>query len=624
MRDSSIVKYISGGIAIMFGAFYFYTSGIGIFSTQSNLGLYILFTNVLCIFAYPAMKKYPNNKLLFAYDMVVILLIAVSTIYWLKEFPIYAAKRAGLPTFLDMVMAGILILMCLEVTRRVLGPVLFLLGLVMLAQIYYGPWMPGIFRHSGVSLRHLLTFTYFTDGIFGTVTSTFATFVMPFLIFGAFLQHSGGGSFFINLASALAGRISGGPALVAVAGSAIFGSISGSPIANVCATGPFTIPLMRRVGYKPEFAAAVEAAASTGGAFLPPIMGAAAFILATNTMTPYGEVITMAIIPGILYFVSVAFMVYFQARRSGLLGLPAEELPNAREVLKKGWYYIFTVVLVMAALMSGYSVPRTAFFACVFLVICSMFRKETRFTPKKFIQTLGDAAKSSLTVGATAGTMGIIMAGISMTGLGIKISQVILTATHGNLLITMLLVTVVSVIVGLGLTITAAYIILSILAAPALIQIGIQPAVAHFAIMWLSLTSNLTPPVCVAAITAAGIAKAKPMVTGLIACVLGFYIYILPFAMIYTPQILILGYPLADIIEITIRYLLIAVVSAAAVQGWIFRNLNIFVRLLFLTATVLLIMPDTTTSIAGLVLFIPVAVFCFIRSRKEKALQEAT
>jgi len=521
---------------------------------------------------------------------------------------------------MDMVMAGILILLCLEVTRRTLGLALFILGLVMLAQIYFGPYMPGIFAHKGISLRHLLTFTYFTDGIFGTVTSTFATFVMPFLIFGAFLQHTGGGNFFINFASALAGRVAGGPALVSVVGSAAFGSISGSPIANVCATGPFTIPLMRRVGYKPEFAAAVEAAASTGGAFMPPIMGAAAFILATNTNTPYGQIILMALLPSILYFISVGFMVYFQARRLNLLGLPESELPKAWDVLKKGWYYIFVIILIMISLLSGYTIPKTAFFACIFLVICSMFRKETRFTPKKLIETFKDAAKSSLTVGATAGTMGIIMAGISLTGLGVKISAVILNASQGNLFFTMILVTIVAVIVGLGLTITASYIILAILAAPALVSVGIPPVVAHFVILWLSLTSNLTPPVCVAAITAAGIAKSRPMITGLHSCVLGFFIYALPFAMIYTPQILVWGSSSGAVAEIAIRYIFIAAVSAAAVQGWLFKNLTIPIRLLLFVATVLLIMPENMSTIIGFAISVPAGVYYFMKSRKEKDL----
>jgi TRAP transporter 4TM/12TM fusion protein len=615
LRNTLPVKQITGIIAVAFALFYFYTSGFGIFSTQSNLAFYIFFTDILCILSYPAFKKKPNSRILAVLDIIIIILITISVLYWLIEFPVYAAKRSGMANTTDMVMAAILIVLSLEVTRRAMGNALLILGLVMLVQTYFGPYLPGIFTHKGISLRQLLSFTYFTDGIFGTVASTFAVYVMPFLIFGAFLQHSGGGDFFIDLATAIAGKVAGGPALVAVGGSAIFGSISGSPIANVVATGNFTIPLMKRVGYTPEFAGAVEATASTGGAFLPPVMGAGAFILATNTNTPYGQVATMALVPALLYYFSLTSMVYFRARRRGLLGLPASELPNKWIILKQGWYYIFVILLIILALVGGYSVPKTAFFGCVFLLVCSMFRKETRFTFRKFLDTMKDAAKSSLIVGATAGTLGVIMAGITLTGLGVKFSSIILSLSQGNLFFTLVLVAIIAMIIGMGLTITASYIVLAILAAPSLISLGVPPVVAHMACFWLSMTSNLTPPVCIAAFTAAGISGGKPMRTGLHSCVLGIFLYVMPFAMVYCPQLLVLGSSLSAVLEMILSYVLLTVALSAAIQGWFFRDLGVASRILCLIACVFLGMPDIYSDLVGMMLLGGLGIFHYIRAR---------
>ncbi len=263
-------------------------------------------------------------------DGIILVLSVVTICYWIAQYPEYAAKRVGLPSQWDIAFGLILIVISLEITRRAMGNTLMILGLVLLLQTYFGPYLPGIFLHKGISLSRIVEFNYFIDGMFGTIVTVYATYVMPFLIFGAFLQRSGGGDFFIDLASSIAGHIPGGPALIAVMGSAVFGSISGSPVANVVATGAFTIPMMKRVGYTAEFAGAVEAAASTGGAFLPPIMGAAAFLLATLTETPYSQIMIMALLPALLYYLSIGFMVYFRARRRDLKGLERKDLPDSR------------------------------------------------------------------------------------------------------------------------------------------------------------------------------------------------------------------------------------------------------------------------------------------------------
>jgi TRAP transporter 4TM/12TM fusion protein len=588
-------------IAAAFAFFYLYTAGFGIFSSQSNRGLYLLFTYVLCILLYPASKKAPYNKGLAVFDGILIVLATASLLYWMTQYAEYAEMRVGWPNRWDFIWGAILILISLEVTRRVIGIPVAVLGFVFLAQLYFGPYLPGIFAHKGMTLTRIIEFNYSTmEGIFGTVVSCFATYVMPFLVFGAFLQKSGGGEFFIDLARAIAGHIPGGPALIAVWGSAVFGSMSGSPVANVVATGNFTIPMMRRVGYTAEFAGAVEAAASTGGQFLPPIMGAGAFILATFTETPYSKIVIMAAVPALLYYLSLTSMVYFRAKNMGIHGLRKEELPKVSEVLRRGWYYAFTLIIAIYLIASGFSPPMTAFWATVFVTACSMLRKETRMTFGKFFETLGAGGKNSLAVGSTVGTLGLVMGGITLSGLGVTFSQLLLSASHGNMFLTIILIALTGTIVGMGLPTAASYIVLAILAAPSLVSLGVPNVQAHLLCFWLALTSNITPPVCVAAFAAASVSKGNPMKTGLHACTLGLFLYMIPFAFVYAPQVMLIGGNLTEILAVITSFILATIGLSAAIQGWLLRELSIWERLAYLASSVLLIMPKTLTDVAGL------------------------
>ncbi|RJQ57641.1 MAG: TRAP transporter fused permease subunit [Desulfobacteraceae bacterium] len=620
--ETRLLKNAITAIAAFFALFYFYTSGFGVFSTETNRGVYLLMTYLLCLLIYPAVKGRPKNRMLLCLDGLILILSVVCILYWIIEYPEYAAKRVGLPNQWDLFFGIVLIVISLEITRRAMGNTLMILGLVLILQTYLGPHLPGIFTHKGISLSRIIEFNFFIDGIFGTIVSVYATYVMPFLVFGAFLQRSGGGDFFIDLATALAGNIPGGPALIAVVGSAIFGSISGSPVANVMATGAFTIPMMQRVGYKPEFAGAVEAAASTGGSFLPPIMGAAAFILATLTETPYGQIMLMALLPALLYFLSIGLMVYFRARRRILKGLEQGELPRVSDVIRRGWYYAFTIVVLAALIIKGYSPPVTAFGASLFVIFCSMFRKESRFTLRKFIDTLESAGTSSLVIGSTAGTLGLVMGGMTLSGLGLKFSAMLLSFSGNNLFLMILLVILIATIIGMGLTITASYIILAILAAPSLIMLGVPTVQAHLLCFWLSMTSNLTPPVCVAAFAAASISGGDAMKTGLHAFVLGIFMYLMPFAFVYVPQILIVGHSFLSVLEIAASYILATVALAAAFQGWLLRPLNWRFRIVCLGACLLLATPELLTDIAGLLLLGAVLVWNY-RTRKKELPPEA-
>jgi len=600
--ESGILKLPITIVASLFGLFYFYTSGFGVLSSQSNTGFFMLFTFLLCFLLYPASQKHPNSKPLKVLDAVLFVLSIAAILYWVFQYPTYAAKRVGIPNDYDIGFGIIMIILSLEVTRRAMGNTLMILGFLMLAQVYLGPWLPGIFQHGGISISRLVEYNYFIDGMFGTIVTVYATYVMPFLLFGAFLQTSGAGDFFIDLASSVAGRVPGGPALVAVIGSAIFGSISGSPVANVVATGTFTIPMMKRVGYTKEFAGAVEAAASTGGSFLPPVMGAAAFVLATITETPYGTIMIMAVLPALLYYLSIGIQVYFQARRSGIKGLEANEVPKARDVLKRGWYFLISILAVGVLIAGGYSPPVIAFGGSIFVIICNLLfaSKKEKFTVRKFVNSLESAGTSSLIVGSTAGTLGLVMAGMTLTGLGLKFSSVLVAVAGSNLFLMIIMVMLIATIIGMGTTITASYIILSIMAAPSLIMAGVPPVSAHLLCFWLSMSSNLTPPVCVAAFAAASISGGDPMKTGFQSFVLGIFMYLMPFAFVYVPQVMIVGYNFPQIAEVVISYSFATIALAAAVQGWLMRKIGFFQRLVCLAGCILLATPNILTDIAGL------------------------
>jgi TRAP transporter 4TM/12TM fusion protein len=607
---STFVRYT----AVVFALLYLYVSGPGSISSEGEVGFYLLFTNILCLILYPAWKKKPDSKLLARMDIILVLLTAASILYWIFQYSTYTSQRVGMPNDADIIFGVILILLSLETTRRVMGNTLSILGIVFLLILYLGPYLPGFFQQKGFSITRIVEFNYSTmEGIFGTVTNVFAVYVMPFLIFGTFLQKTGGGDFFMDLAKSIAGRFSGGPALMAIWTSCAFGMISGSPIANVMTTGTFTIPLMKRMGFKPEFAGAVEAAASTGGQFMPPIMGAGAFLMATFTDTSYYIIMVMALAPALLYYLSLTTMVYFRAKKRRFTGIPVEELPKFRAVMRRGWYYLFALVLVAGLLLYGFSVPMTAFWCTIFIIACSLIRKETRLTPRMFIDALEESAKSSLMVGATAGTLGLVMGGITLAGLGVKFSAAILVLSHGSLFLSIILVALIATIIGMGLPTTAAYIVMAIMAAPSLIQLGLPPIIAHFICFWLSMGSNVTPPVALAAFAAAGVARSDPMKTGLIAFVLAIYLYVMPFAFAYAPQITVLGHGFIAPTETILSFAIATLALAGAVQGWLVRDLSGLERVILIISTVLLVTPEIYSDIVGFIPFAGIVAMAYMR-----------
>lgn len=600
MKTPNGWQKITAIIGAFFSLFYLYESGFGIVTSEAHRGVFMLCTLALCLLLYPFRRKTqaagPNP-----FDAFLAILSSIAVIYWIIQYPLMA-ERIGLPPRpIDIFFGLVLIIISLEVARRALGLVIPAIAIFFLFYAYFGPYFPGTLSHAGYSFERIVEYVFLSpSGIFGQIMAVYATYVMPFIIFGAFLDKSGTGDFIIDFARALTGHKTGGPALTAVVSSAGVGTISGSPIANVVTTGTFTIPLMKRIGYKPEFAAAVEASASTGGQFMPPVMGAAAFLLASFIGIPYMEVVRVSWIPAFLYFFAVGLMVYLQAAKMGLKGLPREELPRLGEVAKRA-YLLLPLAVLIILFMYRFSPFYAAFWATMMTIPLGWLRRETRMTPRRIFEALVSASRDMLFVGSTAGVLGIIYSCIILTGLSTNFSGAIIEFAGGNIFIMLLITMLAGTLVGMGMTTTAAYVILSILTVPAFLNMGVPALAAHMVAFWIANYGNLTPPVCVATFAAAGIAKAEPMRAGLIGMALASYMYIMPVAFLYTPMVL-WNSP-SEIAWHTFIYFLAAFPLAFGLIGYMRGRISLPIRALFLISVAAIIHPDFTLDLIGILLF---------------------
>ena len=580
--------------AAAFSLWYLYTSGFGLVSTETNRGLYLLFTSILVFLLYPAWRGAPKSRPS-VIDWVLIALTVITIAYWIDQYPVYAMERVSDPNAWDKAMGFICLLLMLETSRRALGITITLIALAFLAQLYFGKYLPGKLAHSGMGVERIIEFTYSTqEAIFGVVTATFATFVFPFMILGGFLERSGAGTFFMDLGTAVAGKWRGGPAKIAVLTSALFGSISGSSVANVVATGAFTIPLMKRIGYRPEHAGAIEAIASTGGQFMPPVMGAGVFILATLTQTSYLTIALMNVIPALLFFIFLLYMVDLQAVQTGLKGMSEDEIPSVKAVLARGWHFFIPLAVVLGLLFNGFSPEFGAFWGIVATFVLSWRHKETAMGPRAFFQALVSGGHNNISAGAAIGALGIIIGGIVLSGLGLKFSAVLVEFAGGSLFLTVVLVTLISIIIGMGSSTTGSYIILSVVAAPALITLGVPEVPAHLVVFYAACLSNITPPVCVSAFAGAAIAGADPMKTGFAALKFGASLALIPFSFVYAPALLLQG-DWAAIVATSLRYLLGYLALAMTLQGTEFLHgkIALWQRTVFLLAAAGLLIPSS-------------------------------
>jgi TRAP transporter 4TM/12TM fusion protein len=527
-------------------------------------------------------------------------------------------NRMGDLTMLDQVLAGLCVVMVLDATRRAIGWPLPIVTSLFLLYAYFGNLIPGSFSHRGYDIHRILNQMYVTtEGIFGIPIGVVVTIVFLFILFGAFLEKGGGGSFFINLAVSLAGRLKGGPAKIAVISSGLMGMISGSSIANVATTGTFTIPLMKRCGYRPEFAGAVEAAASTGGQIMPPVLGAAAFIMSEFTNTPYLTIVIMTIVPAFLYYLSVYMNVHFEACRTGLQGMPEEEIPKTTAVLRDGWIFIVPVIVLVVVLTMGYSPARAAFSGMGILLVVGLLKASTRIGPKAFWEVLVAAGRNTVGIAAACACAGIIVGTVSMTGLGIKFATLIETLAQGHLIFALIFTAIASLILGMALPTTANYIVQASVAAPALVALGMPVLQAHLFVFYFGVYADITPPVALAAYTAAGIAKGDPMETGWIATrnvIVGF---IVPFLFVYYPGLVLEG-PWSEIAMMVPSTTLSVVALSGFVGNYLYRKCVSWERFALLAAGILLITPGWTTDIMGYVIL--AAVFFWQRkTAKEMA-----
>jgi len=494
--------------------------------------------------------------------------------------------RFGRPTTMDVTMGIICIILVLEMTRRIIGLSMVIIAIVALLYAYFGDFIPGILGHRGFSISRIVDHLYlYLEGIYGVPLGVSATFVILFIIFGAFLQATKTGDFMMDLANSLAGRARGGPAKIAVFASALFGTISGSAVANVAATGSYTIPLMKKTGYDPRFSGAVEAGASTGGQLMPPIMGAAAFVMAELTGIAYTTIMLAAVIPAVLYFATVLIAVHLEALKKGLRGLGKEEVISKIRVFIQGGHLIIPLLVLLYVLVILRMSPMmAAVWAIVATVIVSSLRKWSRMTPKALIKALEMGSKGALSVMAACATAGIIIGIITLTGLGLRFTGIVTGLGGGNLLLTLLLVKIACYILGMGVPTTAAYIIVAVIAAPALIGLGVPVLVAHFFVFYSAIISAITPPVALASITAAGIAGTDPNKTAFTTIRLTWLVHIISFLFVLMPGLLIVGESMWTILAATVITAIGLLILSFVTTNWMVRAFFPWERIAFLAS----------------------------------------
>ena len=515
--------------------FYIYSAGFGSASEQFHLGFYLLLTFALIGIFYRCRKNSAVSRPSLI-DLGMIALSIFTIGYWIVEYP-NLVNRAGNYSQLDIFVGAVAIVISFEVSRRTVGWALPIIAIIGILYALFGRSLPDTIAHRGFPLRRIIEYCFFSQaGVFGIMANVMATYVILFIFFGAFLEKSGVGQFFINLPMSIVGRSIGGAAKVSVMTSGFFGSVAGSAIANTVATGTFTIPLMKRTGFRPHIAGAVEASASVGGQFLPPVMGAGAFLMAERTGLPYSKIALLSIVPAALYFLSVWVMVHFEAKKQGLEPIPAAEIPKFLPLLKSGWYYLLPLLTLVGILIAGYTAYKAAFFAILVTIAVSYFRPETRLTPTRIWEAMVTGAKNSLAIGGAVGTIGIIVAVIDLTGLGRIFPDLVLSVAGTNKTIAILLLAAASLVLGMGIPVTAAYLITSELAVPILTtpEMGIPIIAAHLIIFWLSQDSNITPPVALGAYAGAAIARADPWQTGWACFKFSKLLYIMPLLFAYT------------------------------------------------------------------------------------------
>lgn len=599
---------------LAFTIFQLYTAINGQFTAYIQRSIHLGFALALIFLLFPARKKWTSKPSVHWYDFILAGLSIVVGLYW----PLFYDKivgQAGSVMPIDFAVGLIAIILTLEAARRAVGLPITIIAIAFLAYAFAGPFLP-IFAHRGQSLESVVQLMFFTtDGILGTPISVSATFIFVFLLFGAFLVKTGVGQYFNDLAVTIAGRLTGGPAKVAIFSSALQGTISGSSVANVVTSGSYTIPMMKKLGYRKEFAGGVEAAASTGGQIMPPIMGAAAFLMVEFIGgVTYWEIAKAAAIPAVLYFAGVWIMTHFEAKRVGLQGLPKEELPDRKEVLKK-IYLLAPIVGIIVMLFSGVPTMQAALWGIVIAIVLSSIDKSTRMSFKDMIDALVDGARTALAVAAATAAAGIIVGVVVKTGLGLGLANGLISAAGGNILLTLFFTMIASIILGMGSPTTANYVITSTIAAPAIITLLMldEPAgaavplvvalSAHFFVFYFGIVADITPPVALAAFAASGVSGGDPIKTGVNAAKLAIAAFIIPYMIVFSPELLMIDTTIPQIIWVLFTAISGMIAIGAGIIGFWYRKVFWYERIVAIIAGLLLIYPEGLSDTIGLVIF---------------------
>ena len=602
-------QYITVIISVAFVLFQLYATLSGRITAQILRASHLAFVQALAFLLFPASKRLPRNTLPL-YDVVLAFLGAACWLYIVINFQ-QLVRRTGAYTMQDIAVGALGILILIESCRRIVGLPILIIACSFIVYAFAGPYLPGFFNHRGYSFERVVSHLFYnTEGIMGTPIGACSTFIFLFILFGALLESTGIGQFFIDVCNAIAGGASGGPAKVAVLSSALLGTVSGSSVSNTVGSGSFTIPMMKKLGYRGEFAGAVEAAASTGGQLMPPIMGAAAFLMAESLGLPYITIVKAAVLPALLYFAGIFITVHLEAKKLGLKGLPREELPRFLPLFLKKGYMVLPLLIIIVFLCIGKTAVYAALMGIVSVVaigIVSSFvdlanGNKPRFTAKEIINIMCAAARNIISVAIACAMAGIIIGIVTLTGIGLKFGAGLISISHGIVFITLFLTMISSIILGMGAPTTANYLITSTITAGAIIGLGIEPLAAHMFAFYFGIIADVTPPVALAAIAGAAIAKAKPIRTAFQATKLAIGAFIIPYMFVFNPKMLMIGASVPSLLMISLTALIGMFGISAGLEGYAFKKTSVVERVLFILGGLLCILPESRSDVAGLVI----------------------
>ncbi|MBD5418079.1 MAG: TRAP transporter permease [Desulfovibrio sp.] len=613
------LQYVFVALAVVLTVFQLYsTSGIAIFNSTLQRVAHLSLVLCLTFIFVPCNTKYgkekPEPPLLTVIDIALACLAMGIAVFYFQNsneiFDRFAYVDEVTPQ--QMFFGTALIVLVLEATRRAAGLPLVIVALCFIAYGLFGADLPGAFGHVPITPEAMIEQLFLlTEGIYGVAIGAAATMIFAFVLFGAFLEVSNMSSVFMDLSCVLTRKAKGGPAKVAIFASALFGTISGSAQANVYGTGIFTIPLMKKVGYSAPFAGAVEACASTGGQLMPPIMGAAAFIMADITQVGYLTIAKSALLPSILFYLSLYAMIHFEAVKHNIGTMPASEIPPLSSVTRR-LYYLLPLAFLIVMMLLGRSVNFSAFAGCGVIFLLSLFREETRLTPRRLQKVAVTATRNTLMITCACACAGIVVGIISLTGGGFKLINILMSFVDGNLPLLLVMLMLTCFIVGMGVPTAPAYIIVSVLAAPAMIKLGVPMIGAHMFCLYYAVLSTITPPVCMAAFSAASIADANAMRTGFTAVKLGAIAFIIPFFFVYQPELLFQG-SFPDIVMATVTAIVGVIGMTAGLQRQFLTGCGIVESALLFAGGLCCIYPGSRTDLIGLGLILGIGLFQYWR-----------